>query len=160
MKKQSMFMAPYYGWRWTVSGLQSHYKEAVCFLKLSPRSSWYWFNQSRKDERMSWTWNCPAVLSPELLKWIQRPNHYVNWEDVCKCHVFISIKQTALKSSTRANIIGETFIFYALLTISPQDKVLKWLFYVGFLAGFFHVLLQNFPEQLSYRTPDGVCLFE
>ena len=68
---------------------------------------------------------------------IQRPNHYVNWEDVCKCHAFISIKQTALKSSTRANIIGETFIFYALLTISPQDKVLKWLFYVGFLAGFF-----------------------
>ena len=40
----------------------------------------------------------------------------------------------ALENSNRVNKIGETSIFYALLPISPLDKILQWLLWTSFFS--------------------------
>ena len=64
----------------------------------------------------------PAVLNLGLLDWESSTlttqvigKRYVR----CKDPVF---------RINRINIIGGTFVFYALLAISPLDKILQWLF--------------------------------
>ena len=53
------------------------------FYQSVPRSYYYSFNQPQKDERMSLSWNHPAVLNPGTpgLR-IQHPNHCDNWKGV------------------------------------------------------------------------------
>ena len=64
------FLPPFYGWCWTASRLQSHYKERVHFLPPSPRNSSHSFYQTRKDERLSQPWGHPVVLNLGPLDWL------------------------------------------------------------------------------------------
>ena len=48
---------------------QSHFEEAVYFLPLSFRNSWYSFDRPQKDERLSQPWSCPVVLNVGHLDW-------------------------------------------------------------------------------------------
>ena len=48
---------------------QSHFKEAVYFLPLVPRNSWYSFYRPRKDERLSRPWSHSMVLNTGPLDW-------------------------------------------------------------------------------------------
>ena len=47
----------------------SHFEEAVYFLTLVPRNSWYSLYRPRKDERLSRPWNHPVVLNTGPLDW-------------------------------------------------------------------------------------------
>ena len=50
---QKNVMALFQTYGSTVSRIQIHYKETVCFYLQVPRSSWYSFDQPCKDERLS-----------------------------------------------------------------------------------------------------------
>ena len=50
----------------------SHFEEAVYFLPLVPRNSWYSLYRPRKDERLSRPWNHPVVLIMGPLDWESR----------------------------------------------------------------------------------------
>lgn len=52
----------------TVSRLPSHFEEITFFLHV-PRSYWYSFDSSQKDERLSWPWSHTMALNPEALDW-------------------------------------------------------------------------------------------
>ena len=78
-------------------GYRATKRRQFTFYNSLPRSFWYSFNRSRKDERMSLPWSHPAVLNPGLLDWESSAliatiinKTYV----ICKCPVFIHIKQT------------------------------------------------------------------
>ena len=78
-------------------GYRSTKRRQFTFYHVVPRSSWYSFDQSRMNERISLHWNHPAVLNPRLLDWESSAlittiigRTYVK----CKCPVFIHIKQT------------------------------------------------------------------
>ena len=47
----------------------SHFEEAVYFLTLVPRNSWYSFYRPRKDERLSRPLSHPVVLNTGPLDW-------------------------------------------------------------------------------------------
>ena len=79
--------------------------------------------------------NHPLVLNLGLLDWeTSILTTTIIWKKYvkCKCPVFIHIKQTLHYKVAIiriiANIIGEAFIFYVLLPISPLEKILQWLF--------------------------------
>ena len=60
------------------------------------RSSWYSFNRSRKDERMSLPWSHLAVLNTGLLDWESSAlitTIIGKTYDKCKYPVFLHIKQ-------------------------------------------------------------------
>ena len=59
-----------YGWGSTISGLLSHYEEAIYFSPLSsPKISWFSFDRPKKDERLSRPWSHPVGLNTGLLDW-------------------------------------------------------------------------------------------
>ena len=70
------FMALFYGWDSTVSGLQSHYEETFYFLPVSPEEFlvlilWKWM-----DERLSLLWSHPVIWNLRYPGFgIQHPNH-------------------------------------------------------------------------------------
>ena len=81
-------MVPIYGCCSTTSRLQSHYKETVYFLPLSPqkflvliwstlegwnpRNFWYSCDRLWKDEALSHSWSYPVVLQMGPLNWETR----------------------------------------------------------------------------------------
>ena len=50
-------------------GYRATKRRQFTFYHSVPRSSWYSFNRSRKDERMSLSWSYPVVFNPRLLDW-------------------------------------------------------------------------------------------
>ena len=58
-----------FGWGWTASRLHSHYEEAVYFLPLIARNSWYSFDWPQKDERWNWPWSYSLILKLGPLDW-------------------------------------------------------------------------------------------
>lgn len=62
-----------YGWGSTISGLLSHYEEAIYFSPLSsPKISWFSFDRPKKDERLSQSWSDPVILNMGPLDWESR----------------------------------------------------------------------------------------
>ena len=61
-------MASCYGWGSTVSRLKPLWGDSLLLL-LSPGTSWYSFDQPRKDEKLSPPWSHPVALSAGPLDW-------------------------------------------------------------------------------------------
>ena len=62
-------MALFHEWGSIVSRLQSHYEEAVYFLRQIPRYSWNSFDQPQMDESLSQSWSHRMVLNIVPLDW-------------------------------------------------------------------------------------------
>ena len=77
-------LLPFYGWRSTVSRLQSHYEETVYFLPLSLQEFLVVIQSTSEGLKDEFTLEQPSSFEPGTSGLgIQRPNHYDNWEDVC-----------------------------------------------------------------------------
>ena len=99
-------MVPFYGWGSTASRLPSLYKEIVYFLPQVPRSYWYTFNWSLRDERLGRFLSHPEVLTTRPL-----------------LHAIVFCSATCYQSTLFK--IGWSCCFK---NYSPESKKSKWVF--------------------------------
>ena len=117
-------MASCYGWGSTVSRLKPLWGDSLLLL-LSPGTSWYSFDQPRKDEKLSPPWSHPVALSAGPLDWgssalttrpllhsLEKKTHLLGSDCVSPHNIPEKLRKQILQSFCNFAFLGPKSVFF------------------------------------------------